>query len=353
MTTFAQVYPFPPSLLPLPPSLQSVILTFLLPFSKSTFNALTYATFRPTYPPQIFKTVLSYHASSPSPKQHTLLDLGCGHGLISRALSPHFDRVIGTDPSAKMITQAISSTPFCNEGAGGGSNQDTDKAAENAGEKEKFPNVEFRQASAEDLWFVQDGELDMAVAGQAAHWFDYTRVWAELSRTVRRGGTVAFWGYKDNVFVDHPKATAVLDKYCYGEDKMGPYWEQPGRDILRNLLREVVPPETEWEGVQRVEYEPDLGGKGKGKGNGEVLMQRRLRLGEVEGYVRTFSAYWNWMGANPGVRSRAEGGEGDVVDEMFEEMRGVDPEWEGKGEGWREVEVENEWGSVILMARRR
>ncbi|KAH7391611.1 putative Trans-aconitate 3-methyltransferase [Cadophora sp. MPI-SDFR-AT-0126] len=310
-------------------------------FAKSTFNALTYATFRPTYPPQIFKTVLAYHASSPNPKQHTLLDLGCGHGLISRSLSPNFTRVIGTDPSSKMIAQAISSTPHSNESEDGNV------------EPAKYSNIEFKQASAEDLWFVKDGELDMAVAGQAAHWFDYSRVWGELSRTVRKGGTVAFWGYKDNVFVDYPRATRILDKYCYGKDKMGPFWEQPGRGILRNLLRDIVPPESEWEDVQRVEYEPNLEGEGKGKGRGEVLMQRRLRLGEVEGYVRTFSAYWNWMEAHPEEKSRGEGGEGDVVDEMFDEMRAVEPEWREKGEGWRDVEVDNEWGSVILMARRK
>ena len=112
----------------------------------------------------------------------------------------------------------------------------------------------------------------MVVAGQAAHWFDYGKVWPELSRTVRRGGTLAFWGYKDNVFVEHPAASKVLDRYCYGEGTMGPYWEQPGRGILRDLYRVVVPPEGEWEAA---------------------------------------------------------------------------------GEKWRDVEVENEWGSVILLARRK
>jgi trans-aconitate 3-methyltransferase len=63
----------------------------------------------------------------------------------------------------------------------------------------------------------------MVVAGQAAHWFDYSKVWPELSRKVRRGGTLAFWGYKDNVFVEYPKASRVLDRYCYGEETMGPY----------------------------------------------------------------------------------------------------------------------------------
>ncbi|PMD47189.1 S-adenosyl-L-methionine-dependent methyltransferase [Hyaloscypha variabilis F] len=295
-------------------------------FAKSTFNALSYAAFRPSYPPALFKTVLSYH----KPPSTTFLDLGCGHGLISRELSPSFTRIIATDPSNAMITQAIASSP-----------------------KAKYPNIEFRQASAEDLSFLEDGSVDMVVAGQAAHWFDYGKVWPELSRTVRRGGTLAFWGYKDNVFVEHPAASKVLDRYCYGEGTMGPYWEQPGRGILRDLYRVVVPPEGEWEDVTRVEYEP--GTKGVGSGVGEVLMRGRMKLGEAEGYLRTFSAFHNWAadGKNKGRVKKAEGGDGDIVDELFEEMRRVEPEWEAAGEKWRDVEVENEWGSVILLARRK
>jgi trans-aconitate 3-methyltransferase len=209
----------------------------------------------------------------------------------------------------------------------------------------QYPNIEFRQASAEDLSFVEDGSLDMVVAGQAAHWFDYNKVWPELSRKVRKGGTLAFWGYKDNIFVDYPAASKVLDQFCYGAETMGPFWEQPGRQILRDLYKDIVPPGEEWEGVERVEYEPGTEGKGSGSGRGELLMQRRLKLGEVEGYLRTFSAYHNWVDKNEGVK--------DIGDKMFERMLEVEPEWRAQGEGWRDFEVENEWGSVILMARKK
>jgi trans-aconitate 3-methyltransferase len=209
----------------------------------------------------------------------------------------------------------------------------------------QYPNIEFRQASAEDLSFVEDGSLDMVVAGQAAHWFDYNKVWPELSRKVRKGGTLAFWGYKDNIFVDYPAASKVLDQFCYGAETMGPFWEQPGRQILRDLYKDIVPPGEEWEGVERVEYEPGTEGKGSGSGRGELLMQRRLKLGEVEGYLRTFSAYHNWVDKNEGVK--------DIGDKMFERMLEVEPEWRVQGEGWRDFEVENEWGSVILMARKK
>lgn len=215
----------------------------------------------------------------------------------------------------------------------------------------QYANVEFRQASAEDLSDVTDGSLDMVVAGQAAHWFDYGKVWPELKRTVRKGGTLAFWGYKDNYIVDHPKATQVLDHYCYGPNTMGPFWEQPGRSILRNLYHDILPPESDWEDVQRIEYQPDT--KGKASGKGEVLMQKKLKLGELEGYVRTFSSFHNWAVANPERKSRKDGGEGDIVDELFDKMIEVEPDWKAQGDKWREYEAINEWGSVILLARKR
>jgi len=265
--------------------------------------------------------VLSYHQG---PKNR-LLDLGCGHGLISREFAPSFSHVIGTDPSPVMVKQSISST--------------------------KEPNVEFRQASAEDLSFVADGSLDMVVAGQAAHWFDYTKVWPELKRTVRPGGTLAFWGYKDHVFVDFPNATKILDHYCYGPgDTMGKYWEQPGRNIVRQKLRAVVPPEDSWEEVTRLEYEP--GTKGANSGEGERLMHKKVKLGDLVGYGRTFSALHGWQEAHPERTSREKGGPGDLVDEMFDAMLEAEPEWKKEGDKWMDKVVEVEWGSYILMARK-
>lgn len=217
----------------------------------------------------------------------------------------------------------------------------------------EFSNITFRQGSAEDLSFEEDGSLDMVIAGQSAHWFDYGKAWPELGRVVRKGGTVAFWGYKDNVFVDYPAATKILDHYCYSQDEgmLGRYWEQPGRSILRDLYRSIVAPESEWEEVERREYEPAMEGPGTGKG--ERLMWKNITLGGMEGYLRTFSAYHNWKEAHPEKKARAEGGEGDVVDEMFDEILEAEPEWKEHGENWRDKEVETEWGSVILMARRK
>jgi SAM-dependent methyltransferase len=215
------------------------------------------------------------------------------------------------------------------------------------------PNIEFQTASAEDLSFVSDESVDLVIAGQAAHWFDFSKTWSEIGRVLRKDGTVAFWGYKDNVFPDHPRASRVLDHYCYSAEQgmMGPYWEQPGRSILRDLYRSIEPPGELFQDVARREYEQAIEGRRSGKG--ERIMFRQLSLGEVEGYVRTFSAFANWKEDHRDRKPKAEGGAGDVVDELFEKMLEAEDEWRQKGEAWREKVVETEWGSVMLYARKK
>jgi hypothetical protein len=54
------------------------------------------------------------------------------------------------------------------------------------------------------------------------------------------------------------------------------------------------------------QYEP--GTSGPKTGEGECLMHKTLKLGEMEGYGRTFSSYHNWMAAHPEVKARNDGG---------------------------------------------
>lgn len=271
-----------------------------------------------------FEQVLNYHRG---PKG-LCVDLGCGHGSVTRELSSYFSKVVGIDPSEPMVKKAISST--------------------------KQENVAFRQGNAEDLDSFGDGSIDMVISSQAAHWFDYSKVWPMLKRKLRTGGTLAFLGYKENVFVDHPRATEVLNRYSYDPEVnlMGPHWEQPGRDILRDKYRTIIPSEADFEDITRLEYEPGTQGPEIGS-VGERIMYKTMKLGEMEGYARTFSAYYRWHAAHPNQKAKAEGGQGDVVDEMFEKLLDVEPEWKILGAEWRDIEVASEWGSVILLARKK
>ncbi|KAL8691379.1 MAG: hypothetical protein Q9224_004190, partial [Gallowayella concinna] len=283
-------------------------------FAKTTVSHASYAAFRPTYSAALYGTVLAYHNGQKS----LCIDLGTGHGLVARSLAPRFDKIIGTDPSKGMIQQAISLTP-----------------------NDRFANVSFQEASAESLPFLQDSSVDMVVAAQAAHWFDYERLFPEMKRVLRKGGTVAFWGYSDPVFVDYPRATTILNHYAYGDSTMllGPYWSQPGRSIVRDRLRTIQPPAVDWNDIQRIEYEP--GTEGVRSGRGAIFLHRRIKLGDCMNYIRTWSSFHAWQEAHPEAQRRVDGGGGDVVDEIFNEMRSAEPHWQG--DDWEEMEVEVEW----------
>jgi SAM-dependent methyltransferase len=290
--------------------------------SKSTFSAASYAAFRPSYPASLYNTVLGFHRGA---KKHCL-DLGCGPGTVTRELSKHFDKAIGTDPSPGMIQKARDGSPAS-----------------------QYPGLEFREGSAETgSRFLEDGFLDMVVAGQAAHWFDQAKLWPEMKRLVRKGGTLAYWGYKDHVFVDFPKATEIMQDYAYNTDPelLGSYWPQPGRSYVQDKLRIIRPPEEDWEDEQRIEYEPGI--KGAHSGEGTLFMETEINLGAVKEYVRTWSSYHGWQEKHPGQVARSKGGEGDIMDEMFDRIARED-EWFRNEENL----VKIEWGSALIMARRK
>jgi len=229
--------------------------------------------------------------------------------------------MIGVDPSAGMISTAQSLTSAS-----------------------QYPSVTYRSAKGESVDFLSDGGVDMVVAGQAAHWFDYPALWPEMKRVVRPGGTLAFWGYDVPVFPSHPAASAVLHRCAYADDPdmLGPYWPQPGSEIARNLYRDIKPPEQDWE-VQRLEYEPGLKGPGTGTGEAQGFLKKSMKTGEVKAFVRTWSAWHGWREAHQEQRPRSEGGQGDVVDRAFDEMG-----WEGEA-----TVVDVEWGLGLTMARKR
>ncbi|MCJ1335553.1 hypothetical protein MMC09_000825 [Bachmanniomyces sp. S44760] len=241
-------------------------------------------------------------------------------------MAPNFLQVIGTDPSKGMVEQARTST--------------------------QLSNVGFREATAEEASFLEKESVDMVVSGQAAHWFNYARLFPEMKRILRPGGTLAFWGYKDHVFVDYPRATEILNTYAYGDDEslLGPYWSQPGRSIVQKKYRDIKPPENEWDSIHRVEYEP--GTKGSRSGEGTLLLEKKISLKNCMKYIRTWSAYHGWQQKHPEQEKRKDGGMGDIVDEMFDEMRKAEQDW-GDEEVWQDIEVNVEWGSGLLLARRK
>jgi len=148
-------------------------------------HAGTYAAARPHYPEALFAWLAAL------PARHELAwDAGCGNGQASVALARHFQRVIGTDPSAAQIAAAAPAE-----------------------------NVEYRVEPAEAP-SIKDASVDLVTVAQAYHWFDLPRFDAAVRRVLRPGGTLAVWSY--GLCRVTPEVDALYDELY--EPVLGPYW---------------------------------------------------------------------------------------------------------------------------------
>jgi SAM-dependent methyltransferase len=124
-----------------------------------------------------------------------MTSFGACKGQATTELTP-FKQVIGVDPSGKMI----------------------DAARKSAASHAQLTNTEdvnrfkYVKGDAENLSFLEDGSVDLIIAGphngiefwkgspvifffiaQAAHWFEWSKLWPEAARVLREGGSAAFW----------------------------------------------------------------------------------------------------------------------------------------------------------------
>jgi len=128
----------------------------------------------------------------------TLGDLGCGTGQLSAALAPFVAHIVAVDGSAAMLQSA--------------------KKRLHA-----FGNVDLRRGELESLP-IDDGRLDAATLMLVLHHVpDPARALAEVSRAIRRGGTL--------LVVD----MLPHDREHY-RTQMGHVWLGFGEDQMRGLL---------------------------------------------------------------------------------------------------------------------
>jgi SAM-dependent methyltransferase len=151
-----------------------------------------YARFRPEYP-----QALAAFLATAAPDDRLAVDVGCGNGQLTQLLAPYFDRVVGLDPSADQIANAV-------------------------------PNarIHYECAPAERLP-VPDASASLVTAAQAAHWFDLPAFYREVRRIAVPGAIVALVSY--GVLNLEP----ALDRrfQAFYRDEIGPYWP-PERKLV-------------------------------------------------------------------------------------------------------------------------
>jgi SAM-dependent methyltransferase len=168
--------------------------------------AACYAQYRPRYPSALVNALAD--RSPPG----AAWDVGCGTGQLSVPLAARFTRVFATDPAQAQLDQA---TPD--------------------------PRVDYRCAPAEASG-LPDASVVLAVAAQAAHWFDWPRFVAEVGRVVQPGGLAALVSY-GFLHIEGVENEPVARFY---HDVVGPYWS-PERRHVENGYRDLVWP---WPAVE-------------------------------------------------------------------------------------------------------
>jgi len=121
-----------------------------------------YEELRPPYPADFFRTVAQRLSFG---KEHTLIDLGTGPGLLALGFAPYVGRIVGVDPEPAMIAAAR-------------------EAAERAS-----VDLTLVEGRAEDLP-ADLGSFDVVTIGRALHWMDRDAVTARLDRLVAPDGTI-------------------------------------------------------------------------------------------------------------------------------------------------------------------
>ena len=81
-------------------------------------------------------------------------------------------------------------------------------------------------------------------------------------------------------------------------------------------------------------------------------MKKRMTVAMNMEYMRTWSSYHGWQETHPDKKAKSAGGEGDVVDKLFEQIKETEPEWKGQGH-WLGKQLDIEWGTALMLARKK
>lgn len=196
--------------------------------SYKTDESKHYAQMRMAYHPSVYECVIAHHTATGG-HLDSLLDVGCGPGLATRDIAPHFDHVTGIDASEAMIEVA--------RGA-------------NIATKTSEP-ARFEVTSAEDMADIESNSIDLITAAQAVHWFDMSGFWKRAAQVLKPGGSVAMWTSGEMAaHPDTPNAAAINELFeKFKTEDLGPYFER-GNYLVKDGLKSLPMP---WDSTPPVE----------------------------------------------------------------------------------------------------
>lgn len=256
-------------------------------FSKSNFNSEGYKQSRPQYPLEFYKHLQQYHNG----KCDLIVDVGCGPGTATLQLSEVFNdtnEIIGTDYSERMIEAANNGNPA--------------------------KNVNFHVAGGEDFTFLGERQnkrqCDMVVSAEAIQYFNLDKFQDEVHKNLRADGTLAYWGYLEPVVLELPAIDDALYDFCFGEEKLAPYWEKPAVDIIASYYRNIKLNDSLFKEVDLKVYNP----REANYESAPFKMICEMTVQNLREYLQTWSIYYKWKHDPKNANKK------DIIDEVIDKI---------------------------------
>lgn len=190
-----------------------------------------YATYRPDYPEELYAFIFE-HLNN----HHRAWDCATGSGQVARVLAESFDEIIATDISTEQLNHAP-----------------------------EIPNINYREASAENSG-LPDNHVDLITVGQALHWFDFESFYSEVRRVAKSNALFAPFGY--GMLRISPAINPIIDDLY--QEAFGTYYNE-NRSYIDNSYQTIPFPFKE---IGSPEFEHSL----------------EWTIEQLEGYFNSWSA---------------------------------------------------------------
>lgn len=233
-------------------------------FSKINFKSDLYSKFRPVYTKTLFSILYDFHNQNDN-KFGLVADVGTGTGQVAVELAKKYENVYGIDNSSNMISNAV-----------------------------KLNNIKYIINKAEELPF-KDNTIDAITVSQAFHWFNHDIFFNEAKRVLKPNGTLAIFGYSFVKIKNNNEASEIIKNL--GTDIFNNYWDN-GITFINNLYRDIKFPfsNIKWYITPKCEDITNISSKIE-----YSLMEKDMTIDEFHKYIKTWSAYFNYMSNNKNV----------------------------------------------------
>ncbi|XP_076041602.1 putative methyltransferase DDB_G0268948 isoform X3 [Oratosquilla oratoria] len=223
-------------------------------YFEGVAHAALYAKFRPIPPPSLVNRITSYLKEKYKGPLENAVDVGCGSGQSTGILSNHFKNVVGFDISEAQVAEAV--------------------------KQEKSPNVTYKVSGAESL-LCEKESLQLVSAGQACHWFDIPKFFAEADRVLVPGGVIALYGYHLPKPIWEGKSEKlnqlILD--LYSGILQGYVKQESMEAYLGNYTDPRYKPPFEY-------YESER--------DDSLYLDRKATVADLKGYISSWSGFQNY-----------------------------------------------------------